>query len=216
MMNNYLLVEGPDDMHTILALCKHYDVPETFSIIPCEGIDHLLENLRLRLKTAKNNRIVGIVMDADVNIEGRWASILNILKETNYYDCSGLTLPSEGMILSPLKPEHTKVGLWLMPNNSSSGMLEDFAMSLARPDDPLLLEAEEELQRIEAKGIQGYRPVQRSKAKVHTYISWQDHPGLPLGAAITARVLNPEAPTARLFTQWLKELFTDKNGKMQK
>ena len=196
-------------MHTITALCKHFDLPETFAIKPCEGIDHLIENFRLRLKTAKNNRILGIVIDADDKVETRWKGILNILKETGHYDCSQLTLPLDGLILNPLKPEYSRVGLWIMPNNSSTGMLEDFVMSLAHPEDPLLQEAEEELVRIERKGIQGYKPSQRSKAKVHTYISWQDHPGLPLGAAITAKILNPEAPSARIFTHWLKELFAE-------
>ena len=200
-MNNYLLVEGPDDMHTITALCKHYNLPETFEIKTCEGIDHLIENFRLRLKTAKNNKVLGVVIDADDKVESRWISIQNILREAGYYDCSQLTLPLEGLILTPLKPEYSKVGLWIMPNNSSTGMLEDFVMSLVRPEDPLLQEAEEELVRIEKLGIQGYKPLQRSKAKVHTYISWQDHPGLPLGAAITAKILNPEAPSAKVFTQ---------------
>lgn len=196
-------------MHTILALCKYYNVPETFSIIPCDGIEHLLENFRLRLKTSKNNRTIGVVVDADLNIDSRWASILKILKDTDCYDSDELKLSAEGMVFSPKESIYTKVGLWMMPDNSSKGMLEDFAMSLARPNDSLLQEAEEELQRIEAKGIQGYKPSQRSKAKVHTYISWQSHPGLPLGAAITARVLDPEATSAKVFIQWLKELFAD-------
>jgi len=35
-------------------------------------------------------------------------------------------------------------------------------------------------------------PNHKSKAVIHTYLAWQNEPGMPLGQAITARALNPE------------------------
>ena len=69
-----LLVEGNDDRHVILALCEQFKIPETFDIIDCEGINNLYETIPVRLKQA-NIETVGVIIDADVDLNGRWVSI---------------------------------------------------------------------------------------------------------------------------------------------
>ena len=95
-----------------------------------------------------------------------------------------------------------------MPDNVNLGMVEDFALSLVPQNDSLINEAESILQRIEQVGIQKYIPKHRSKAKIHTYLAWQDEPGAPIGQSITKRVLDPNHPIAQTFVQnWLVPLF---------
>ncbi|MGH9822270.1 MAG: DUF3226 domain-containing protein [Blastocatellia bacterium] len=45
------------------------------------------------------------------------------------------------------------------------------------------------------------------KAHIHTWLAWQEKPGLPLGLAITFRYLNPDAPSAQQLVAWVRRLF---------
>ncbi|SEA57218.1 hypothetical protein SAMN05216455_10910 [Segatella bryantii] len=67
--------------------------------------------------------------------------------------------------------------------------------------------AGEVLDALEKDGIQNYKKVHKSKARVHTYLAWQDEPGLPLGIAVTKKIFNPESSNAKVLVDWLKRLF---------
>ena len=94
-----------------------------------------------------------------------------------------------------------------MPNNNLEGMLEDFVLQLVSSENVLMQKAESTLSELEAEEIQQYKRVHRSKAKVHTFLAWQDEPGKPIGQAITARILNPDAEEAKAFIGWLNKLY---------
>ncbi len=202
-----LLVEGNDDQHVVWALCEKHNVPESFDVIDCGSVENVLKEFRLRLKLADNNQRIGLVVDADVNLKSRWESIFAILKDMGKYECDTLVLPQEGLVLEPAEKTYPKVGIWLMPDNHQNGMLEDFMAALAKPDDALMKKSEDVLTDLETEGIQKYRPVHRSKAKIHTYLAWQDVPGRPMGQAITANILNSNSNVAVMFAKWLKEMF---------
>jgi hypothetical protein len=203
-----LLVEGKDDLHVIKALCGRHQVVETFSVqIPAEGgpggIEALLESIPVRLKIS-SLRALGIVVDADQNLESRWRAVCARLEQAGYEN-----LPSQpnanGFITVPgNKP---KVGVWLMPNNRLPGMLENFVAHLIPDGDPLALQANTCLEKIQDQGLNRYKPVHRPKAFIHTWLAWQENPGQPMGQAITARVLNPGMPLAMTFVNWLDLLF---------
>ena len=95
-----------------------------------------------------------------------------------------------------------------MPDNNINGMLEDFIISLAPEADPLMQKAESILNELEESQIQLYKSVHRSKAKIHTFLAWQDEPGKPMGTAITAKILNSNSEHAEVFVHWIKQLFT--------
>ena len=48
-LSQILLVEGKNDYHVLLSLCKHYDLPETFKIIDKEGVENVLETLEAEI-----------------------------------------------------------------------------------------------------------------------------------------------------------------------
>jgi hypothetical protein len=51
-------------------------------------------------------------------------------------------------------------------------------------------------------------PAERiAKAKLHTFLAWQEEPGKPIGLAITAKYLDPNAIQAQQFIDWLRTLF---------
>ncbi|HEY9798259.1 MAG TPA: DUF3226 domain-containing protein [Leptolyngbyaceae cyanobacterium] len=41
----------------------------------------------------------------------------------------------------------------------------------------------------------------------HTWLTWQGTAGMPMGQAITARVLRYDSPLALTFVKWLQQLF---------
>lgn len=204
-----LLVEGNDDKHVVLSIWNNAKLPETFDVIDCHSITKLLENLRIRLTAPQTNERIGVVVDADEDISARWDAIRDRLHATGMYDCKNMNLPEDGLVINPIVGGAPVVGVWIMPNNKLPGMLEDFVANLSEPNDPLMEKAEDVLKQLENEHIQRYKDVHRAKAKIHSYLAWQDEPGKPMGVSITAHVLNPERPLGVAFLNWMKRLFTN-------
>ena len=135
-----LLVEGNDDFHVIHSLCKQFKIsvrnlenPEggDFSVVDCKGIDELFEQIPVRFKSSQTITTIGVIIDADSDLQSRWLTLQNILKEI------GFNLPKEfpktGLLLNEGK---LKVGVWIMPNNNLNGILEDFISFLVPNDRP--------------------------------------------------------------------------------
>ena len=203
-----LLVEGKNDQHVIWALCQQHKVPKTFTVeIPGDvdgGIEELLAGIPLRLKSS-NLTVLGIVVDADQNLPGRWQSISDRLTKAGY----GTYLPKQpdpnGTIISaPSKP---RIGIWLMPDNQLPGMLEDFVARLIPDHDGLVSKAEAILQEIEQEKLNLYPLQHHPKAFIQTWLAWQKIPGRPMGQSITAHALQYDKPLANTFVAWLKRLF---------
>lgn len=202
-----LLVEGKTDMHVVLALCEHYKVPQNFDVRDCDGTSNLMEILKLTLTNPSYLKTIGIILDADNDLTARLDQIRNILNPHGYKIPKALS--AKGLVCTSSDVIYPKLGLWLMPDNVNLGMIEDFALSMTPNDDLLMAEAEAELQRIEQSGINQYQRAHHSKAKIHTYLAWQNNPGNPIGTSITKRVLNPDYPMAENFVKnWLIPLFS--------
>lgn len=205
--DSWLFVEGVNDLHVICNLCQHYHLPETFKIKEVGGVDNVISYLALYVNEESNKfACVAIVLDADTNFEAKWQTIHQVLQSTSAYDLP-VKFPSNGLVLTPKSLHFPKIGVWIMPNNQSLGMIEDFALSMVSADEPLMSEVNRVIEDLERKNLQKYSEVHQSKAKIHTYLSWSKEPGKPLGQAITAHVLNPEAEIAQIFVEWLKNVF---------
>ncbi len=201
--DSYLLVEGINDQRVIQALCAQHQVPETFEVcFPGNGgIEAVLEAIPLYLKMS-GLQTFGVVIDADVDIQACWNRVRDRLQKAQY-DVPKQPI-QEGFIA--LLPNRPRIGIWLMPDNQLPGMLEDFVGYLIPQKDRLKPVAEKTLQSIEKKSLNLYRPSYRSKAFIHTWLAWQETPGMPM-QAITAQVLQHNQPLASHFVDWLKNLF---------
>ena len=202
-----LLVEGVNDCHVVMALCKAHNVPETFGIYECGSDGRVLRRLNALIISYNRPQVIGVMLDADTSLEGRWQSIKSQLQHYSY------TLPktpdADGTVVETSSDEEPKLGFWLMPNNQDSGMLEDFCAELAQPES--LAFARECVEQAHARQITRFKEVHRSKAVIHTYLAWQDKPGYPLGIGITSQVLRPHTDVAVKFTNWLIRLFGEKS-----
>ncbi len=203
---NEILVEGSNDEHVIRNLCKVHALSANFRVrVPDHGggIDKLLAVLPVVLKSS-DLRALAIVVDADQDVQARWDALRSRLHKGGYHSAPAHLVP-DGWISS--EEELFKVGAWIMPDNSSTGMLEDFVTHLVPENDPLLPEATSVLQNLEGRGLNRYPILHHPKALIHTWLSWQEKPGMPMGLAITARVLDHDQTIANDFVQWIQRLF---------
>lgn len=202
-----LLVEGNDDLYVISSLCKKFEIKKSFEIEDCGGKDKLLEQLPTLLKGSGNLNTIGVVLDADTDLNKRWKEVCNILKISGKYKNIPETCDKNGTIIFPIEEDDIKVGVWLMPNNNDKGMLEDFVSFLISEDDKLLPKVNKALSEIEEEKLNQYKEIHKSKARIHTWLAWQEDPGTPMGLAITKKYLSTTPVICQDFISWLNKLF---------
>jgi hypothetical protein len=199
-----LLVEGRDDREVVYQFCNHHGIANKalFTVKDKDGIESLLDDLRLRLRMDVS--VLGVLVDADADPGTRWQQLASTVSPLGY---RLPTSPVEaGTIVPPPGPNRPRLGLWMMPDNRVEGMLEDFLLRLTRDGDPLMARAHGVVDAI-PEAERRFAIAHRSKAAVHTWLAWQAEPGTPLGQAITKRYLDPLRHPAPAFRAWLVELF---------
>lgn len=199
-----LLVEGNDDQHVIWALCDKFGIYENFDVIDCEGVENLLNQIPVRFKQS-SIETVGIIIDADTDIGSRWNSLNHILSLQGFIMPN--EIPKDGFITKNI--ESKTVGVWIMPNNQLDGMLEDFISFLVPKDDNLMPIVDSTLEYLESNDLNRYSLTHKAKAKIHTWLSWQEDPGTPMGLAITKRYLTVYNGDCLSFNRWLSRLFEE-------
>lgn len=198
-----LLVEGKTDCHVILALCNYCKIPETFGIYQCGGDLEVLKRLNALILQPDPPERIGVILDADYgNIESRWEQVREKLK--NYSFSIPKQPVPDGTIVEGGE-DIPIVGIWLMPDNQKSGLLEDFLMPMMPAK--AIEAATTCVENAKSIGVASFKESHKSKAVIHTYLSWQDEPGRPLGQSITSLVLQPDTELAETFVSWLKRLF---------
>ncbi len=202
-LQNYLFLEGKNDFHVICSLLEHHKIPERFKVQDKEGIDRLLEAFEVGLQLREG--CIGIIIDADTDLTASWQRVTAILKGSGYNNVPANPM-SEGTVLK--EEERSTVGIWLMPNNKIPGMLEDFVSLLVPRNDLLWPITNDVIQKVKVvEEGRRFRDVHESKARIHTWLAWQEEPGKPMGQAITACYLDASAPYAQQFMNWIRKLF---------
>lgn len=214
MANRYspkkLLVEGEEDKRVIPQLIEANGIRWGESrdewiveINQCDGSNMVKEGVIETELKASGLEVLGIIADANDNMERRWESLRN--RCIRSFPDLPSELPSTGLIYE--NETGLKLGVWLMPDNRSHGMMETFLTYLV-PDDsnPVLKYAESARDEARALGAP-YKDVHADKAKIHTWLAWQDPPGRPLHNAVMERLLDPCSPNAAAFVRWFRSLF---------
>lgn len=204
-LSRLLWVEGKDDSAVVQSLCEQHHVPVVFKVQSTDGIDELLGRFYTELRARGADRF-GVVVDANGNAQARWDSIRHTLEAEGYPDVPQRPAP-DGIIL-PATEHRPVFGAWIMPDNGSPGVLEDFAAALVPADDQLWIRAGEAVDAIPAEHKR-FSDVRRSKAHIHTWLAWQEYPGSPMGQAIGKGDLDAHAPAAGRFIEWLRRLMLD-------
>jgi hypothetical protein len=205
-----LLVEGVNDKHVLIHLCTNLNILQPFKIKPKEGISNLLYTLPVEIKES-GIEILGVIIDANSDMKARWQAIHNHLEEAGYQDIPALPDPAGTILEAPIDTTSLlpRVGIWIMPDNQSNGILEDFLLSLV-PDDSILYQHVEKSIGSIPDEERRFSESAEPKAKIHTWLAWQENPGLRMGTAIDARAFILDDPRVERLMTWLKELFGDK------
>ena len=216
--NRVLLVEGTDDLHVLAHIFKAHGFEGKITIRDQEGVDkvkkrldekffeNLLEDLSVELKGSEVVAL-GIVVDADLDLTARWQSLANRLKDLKYQDVPDLPNATGTICEGEDLP---KIGVWLMPDNTLPAMLEDFVKLLVpNEQEKLLQRAIEAVDSIpkEEKLFITDNSDKTAKAQIHTYLAWQERPGVPYGVAIREKFLKADSPHTKNIINWIKELF---------
>ena len=211
-----LRVEGKDDIHALGHLLLRHGIdcrgirvdiksPDSNGDETTGGRTALLEGMKTEVLSS-TDRSVGFILDVDAeeDAEDPWRAVCAQLGGV------GLTLPAaipeEGFV-GEASMVQARVGVWLMPDNRRAGALEEFLRGLVDTDDSLLPIAERSTHHAKEEGA--HFPVSAmNKAVLHTWLAWQERPGLPYGSAIRAEYFGHDSAVALMFVEWFKRVFT--------
>jgi hypothetical protein len=214
MPKSELLVEGRDEKFVITHLCRRHgiDASSAFSIVDVEafsevvqhgagGVERLLAEIETRVKAAAHGDRLAIIVDADDDVATRWEQLRNRLTSEIDRRLVPSAPEAHGTIIDADDGVRTiRVGIWIMPDNLASGMLEDFLAALVPSERLPLLEKVDDF----LNAAQALAEFPRAKARIHAYLAVQPDPGKPLGLALTFRFLAADSPYAQPFVDWLK------------
>ena len=173
-----LLVEGDEDKRVIPELIEANGIPwgetKKEAIVEIEsynGIENMLDpnQIETQLDTSGLTAL-GLIVDADENPISRWQQVRNVCLPS----ISNLpeNLPEEGLIHQI--NSDVKFGVWMMPDNKMSGMLETFlGYMIPSGGDRLWDYAADVI--IEAKKRRAtFKENHIDKAKIYSWLSWQN------------------------------------------
>lgn len=205
-----LLVEGQEDLRVIPELIEKNGIrwgdkkrEAVVSIQDCEGYDNIDANRISTELQASGLTNLGVIIDADEDLSARWISIRNACLPS---------IPDIPEQISETGLIHVtkngiKFGIWIMPDNQMRGMLETFLAYIIRDDGETIWQyAQEVANEAKNKGA-SFKDSYLDKAKIYTWLAWQEEPGRQLHQAIKYEILNPQHPKAQTFVTWFKTLY---------
>ena len=192
-----LLVEGRDDERVVQTICEVRSDSPSFQILIKEGIDPLLKSISIELKV-DNRDAVGILADANDDINARWQSIRSRMPDR-------INLPDRPVAGGVIVENQPRVGIWLMPDNASPGELEDFVQQMIPTDDAVWPLAEQYIDAIPAPDRK-FPPGKTSRAKLYAWLAARQDPRR-MGEAIRTRDLATTGALCQQFAAWLRTLF---------
>ena len=222
-----LLVEGISDKGFFEQICKLLGLDSKVTIAPPTGLGgkcNTKEGVLNHLPTLLLNELnkdsnvpfqLAIVVDADYQENGSgyqrtFARIQKIVKEYDFI------LKNNSSIETGLYFKNTEgfedLGVWIMPDNHSEGMLEDWIKNCIIDEEQALFQHASKT--VANLGHPKFKEIHRTKAEIATWLAWQKCPGHGLYNTITkkkkervSRLLNEQHPSFQALTTWLQHIF---------
>jgi hypothetical protein len=216
-----LVVEGKDDCHGIFHFASHSGLQDKFGIWAGENDDQALKHFGglLAARTEIRPKVLGLVIDCDTSehtagdpLTRRWQQVRHRLEGFDYV-IPEHPVPEGAILESPENADLPKLGFWIMPDNCSQGMFEDFLVQLVDPETRSY--AEGVVDEAAQRGYADFKIVHRSKAVAHTVLAWRDEPGKPIGVAMKMGLFDVDKPIAKVFEAWLAKLFEPNDTAVQ-
>ena len=172
------------------------------TIVDLGGKPDLLEGVETAVSVS-NNQSIGFVLDANSSIQDAWKAISSRLHRVGV--ATPDAIPREGFV-GEAEQYRARVGVWITPDNRSEGNLEHFLRDLVEESDPSFPYARESTIHAKELGAR-FADNDADKAVLHTWLAWQQVPGLPYGTAMRGRFFRDDSPAAQAFVTWFREVF---------
>lgn len=126
-----LAVEGKDEVIFFKELFKHMGMYDIVQVLDVAGKDNFKKEMPLLKKATGFSDLEAIVIirDADNSYQSAFESIKGVLEKIE-----GLQVPNKPGEFSRGNP---KVGVFIMPDNSSPGMLEDLCLETVKDKEEM-------------------------------------------------------------------------------
>jgi hypothetical protein len=220
-----LLVEGETDKKFFQKLFERLNlqvkVEPGFDVSPKTPLDYgekrdgkasLLDLLNGRLKGLQDGTIThcGVVLDADFEKDGWGAkrTLENIKGKITTLDFSAdpIHLDSCGGFIFPHNDGLKPLGVWIMPDNFSEGMMEHMIANAVQQGETQLLQyAGNVVSSLENKKFKTHHLI---KAHVSTWLAWQKLPGEGIDSVIKEDLIDYDAPCMKNLCQWLRKIYS--------
>lgn len=215
-MSKTLFVEGEEDKKLFLSINRAVGAQVELKCDP-RGKDNAMNSFfaMLRLQTSASKNSIGLIVDADSTENGggfssTQARLNQKLQAINWSPLA--KTQNSGYSTTCSNSRGAKAGVWIMPNNANDGCLEGFVMEVISKSQQSLSNYafKQTLQAI--KGGAGIpplptRPHQIDKAKVGTWLAWNDPPRMSLGKAHTENLLDLSSGIGKSLSTWLGWLY---------
>jgi hypothetical protein len=218
---NILLVEGASDQKFFSQLLT--GLPNQVEIEPKiprdvdarifrNGLQPLYLQLKLQVDLLIRGQIstLGVIVDADHSTQelngfnNRRNQLTSILSGKGFIITDMPRQEGNGEVFS--HPSGAKIGIWIMPNHFSDGMIEDLFISTAKSDqNELLNHAQTAIDNL--GGLKAFAPHHDSKAHLSTWLAWQKEPGISPSYAYHQGLLEKDHPNFIALTTWLTRVF---------
>ena len=195
-----LLVEGYTDLYFVKHIYKKSCLSFDWEVKNGGGIDSVLSHLEIALRHRERPPI-GVIVDADSDIKKCWSRITSRLK------VSTPEYPSPGGTIIDQVGGLPRIGIWVMPDNESSGELEDFVIEMIPDDDVVWC-----LSKAYVDGIpednRKFNSGKIDRAKLYAWLAVRKQPS-HIGTAICDGDLDISTERCKAFVAWLKRLYGD-------
>ena len=172
-------------------------MPE-FEIVSRDSISRLLSAIEADVQ-APRRTVLGIVVDADEDVQGRWQAVADRLRGAK------IDAPQEPDPSGTIIESRPRIGVWMMPNNEAPGELEDFVAGMIPERDPVWPRSQAYVDDIPLSDRR-FSDGKKLRAQVHSWLATRETPRR-MGLAIRTGDLNIEARDAVGLIDWLRRLF---------
>ncbi len=199
--NKVLLVEGQSDCNFVSQFRDKLNLGLEFDIDDKGGLPRLLEAVYSEVVTSGRD-VVGLMVDADHDDNPSWPKLKARLAE------SGIEVPeqpqSNGIVVAATDTR-PRIGVWLMPDNRSTGELENFVIDMIDEDDLIWPKAVEYIDKI-PRDERKFNERKTDRAKLYAWLAARKNPP-HIGSAVRAGDLDADTDHCKSFAGWLERLF---------
>jgi hypothetical protein len=203
-----LLVEGKDELRLLPEILEQAGVPWPAGQVPVfikeyGGIDDMLAEGVLGAELQAGGLLaLGVLVDADANAAGRWRRIRDLLAQK--IPDLPTVLPPDGLVHAAV--DVPRVGVWIMPDNQSMGMLETLMVQVRGGATEVADHAVCVTRRAAELGAP-FTAAHHAKAVLATWLAWQEPPGLRFHDAARKRLFRADVEALAPFVMWFRRLF---------